>query len=513
LGLGEAVDNTSLEWKTGGAGNWFYQESVFMNGGDAARSGDVDDNQSTWLETTATGPGGIGFYWKVSSAKYDFLKFYVDGVVKNVIWGEEDWNTAPETYDFGGGTHTLRWEYTKNYSVSLGSDCGWIDNVFYYPIPLIITSPNGGEKWTKGETRNITWSSRENVGSTVRIDLYKGINLYKNIVASTINDGIYEWFIDAETQGIDYSIRISSGSLDDFSNNDFTIYGKYGLNITSPNGGEVWNQGEMRGIYWNNGYFPDSTVKIYLYRGGKYYTTISSSAPNTGDYSWYISVGSSASSYKIKIVSASNSSVYDYSDNNFYMNKNNFLVLRSPNGGEMWFKGETPQILWDSIGNVGSDVKIYLYRGGNYYRTITSSTPNDGSYDWPIDIDYSSKYYRIKIRSASNSTIYDYSDKYFYINPKGITLASPNGGESWFNRETRKIKWNSIGSVGSDVKINLYRSGRFYKTITSSTPNDGELDWYVDVVTSSSYCKVKVLSTSNYLIYDYSDNYFKLNKP
>jgi len=47
---------------------------------DAVQSGDIDDNQSTWMETTVVGPAEFTFWWKVSSEfNYDFLRLYVDG--------------------------------------------------------------------------------------------------------------------------------------------------------------------------------------------------------------------------------------------------------------------------------------------------------------------------------------------------------------------------------------------------------------------------------------------------
>ena len=74
--IGEAVDNTGLTWTTGGNANWASQTTVSYNGGDAAKSGTISHNQSTWVQTTVTGPGTLSFYWKVSSeSNYDYLRF------------------------------------------------------------------------------------------------------------------------------------------------------------------------------------------------------------------------------------------------------------------------------------------------------------------------------------------------------------------------------------------------------------------------------------------------------
>jgi hypothetical protein len=130
ISLGEAVDNTSLAWTTGGDANWYGQNTVYYYGGDAARSGAITHNQSSWIQTTVTGPGTLTFYWKVSSESgWDFLRFYIDGVEQTRISGEVNW--TQKTYSIASGSHTLKWAYTKDGSVSSGSDAGWLDYVVF----------------------------------------------------------------------------------------------------------------------------------------------------------------------------------------------------------------------------------------------------------------------------------------------------------------------------------------------------------------------------------------------
>gem|GEM_PF-4161740 len=92
------------------------------------------------------------------------------------------------------------------------------------------------------------------------------------------------------------------------------------------------------------------------------------------------------------------------------------LKVTRPNGGEKYQKGSTCYIRWNK-GNAGSYVNIYLYnKSGNSFLRITSKTRNDGSYSWRIPTSVAaSSQYKIRVRSTSNSSIYDYSDKYFTI--------------------------------------------------------------------------------------------------
>ncbi len=86
------------------------------------------DSQSCTMETTITGKTTVKFYWKVSSeASYDYLKFYIDGVLKHQIAGTAAW--AQKVYTVTTGSHTLKWVYAKDASVSSGSDTGWVDKL------------------------------------------------------------------------------------------------------------------------------------------------------------------------------------------------------------------------------------------------------------------------------------------------------------------------------------------------------------------------------------------------
>jgi hypothetical protein len=153
--LSEAVDNTSLTWTTGGDANWYGQNTVYYYGGDAAQSGDITDNQSSWIQTTVTGPGTLTFYWKVSSESgWDFLRFYIDGVEQMGISGEVDW--TQKTYSISSGSHTLKWAYTKDVSISMGSDAGWLDYVVFNPATVTYTLTATGDFNGDGITDIIT---------------------------------------------------------------------------------------------------------------------------------------------------------------------------------------------------------------------------------------------------------------------------------------------------------------------------------------------------------------------
>ena len=132
--LQDALDNTSLTF-TGDPGpsneQWYRVTNVSHDGVDSARSGTfVDTGSDSGFSTTVTGPGTISFWWKVSSQpNADLLYFFDNSSMKAYIGGEVDWEYRSFAVD--AGTHTLTWSYMKDYAVSQGSDCGWVDQVVW----------------------------------------------------------------------------------------------------------------------------------------------------------------------------------------------------------------------------------------------------------------------------------------------------------------------------------------------------------------------------------------------
>ncbi|MBC8471715.1 MAG: hypothetical protein H8D56_19820 [Planctomycetes bacterium] len=126
--LSQALD-TSLSFTTAGEADWFDQTAVAFFDGDAAQSGEILDNQESLMQTTVSGAGTLSFYWKVSSeGEYDFLEFYIDGVLQDRISGLVDWHQMTYTIT-DSSSHILEWRYFKDYSVSQGDDSGWVDLV------------------------------------------------------------------------------------------------------------------------------------------------------------------------------------------------------------------------------------------------------------------------------------------------------------------------------------------------------------------------------------------------
>ena len=127
----ESGDLTALDWQTSGHALWHVVSDIYNQGSYSAKSGDINDSQTSTLEITQDGPAGtISFYRKVSSeSNYDYLRFYIDDVELDQWSGNWDWSMF--SYPISAGQHTFKWSFTKDFSLSSGSDCGWIDDLIF----------------------------------------------------------------------------------------------------------------------------------------------------------------------------------------------------------------------------------------------------------------------------------------------------------------------------------------------------------------------------------------------
>lgn len=113
-------------------GTWTAATGSF-NGSLAAKSPAISHSGSTSISIALSSlqDGEISFWKKVSSEQnYDFLKFYINGTLKNQWSGTTDmWSQV--TYPVQAGNNIFKWEYMKDSGTSAGSDCAWIDDVVF----------------------------------------------------------------------------------------------------------------------------------------------------------------------------------------------------------------------------------------------------------------------------------------------------------------------------------------------------------------------------------------------
>ena len=270
------------------------------------------------------------------------------------------------------------------------------------------------------------------------------------------------------------------------------------ITVTQPNTGSDWSRGSTHTILWTTQGSTGASVVITLYRGSNVEKTISDATPNDGSYAWTLPTGlTAAADYKVRVQSTTVSAADDYSDT-FTISDPPAITVINPHTGTVWQMGSAYSIQWTKQGNTGSNVRIELYKGGSYQQTIHSSTSNIGLFSWTVGTKLTAgSDYQIRVKSTTVTAADDYSDYFTISDPPSITINAPNASSNWQKGSTHTIHWTPQGNTGSIVKIELFKSGTFLQTLSSSTANNSYYVWHISssLVAASDY-QVRVASTT-----------------
>src|SRR5207253_3043470 len=151
-----------------------------------------------------------------------------------------------------------------------------------------LTAPNGGEVWTVGESRTITWTTTGTIPN-VKLEYSKdNFTTPILIAASTTNTGSFAWTVPNDISAT-VKVRVADAAdstVNDVSDANFKIMAAFA--VSSPNGGEIWTVGATQAITWTTS-GTVANVKLEFSKDNfATVTVIAASAPNTGTYSWII---------------------------------------------------------------------------------------------------------------------------------------------------------------------------------------------------------------------------------
>lgn len=146
---------------------------------------------TSYLELTTFIPfdGKISFYYRIDSDQWgDYGKFYIDDVQQgyNLMGENSQWLTDSKLeFDVTAGTHTFKWEYSKDEGWYYGTDAFYVDNITFYENTnlynvyrrdiLTAEDPtNLAENLTEKELADTDWANED------------------------FADGIYQWGVSVE---------------------------------------------------------------------------------------------------------------------------------------------------------------------------------------------------------------------------------------------------------------------------------------------------------------------------
>jgi peptidoglycan/xylan/chitin deacetylase (PgdA/CDA1 family) len=381
-----------------------------------------------------------------------------------------------------------------------------------------VDSPDGGERLPIGSIHDITWTCTGTVND-VTIEYSIDNSSSWNVIAdNTTNDGHYAWTVpDNPSESCLIRVSETDGEPSDTSDSLFSIVIPASITLISPNGGESWEAGSMQSINWTStGMEEGEEVRIeYSTDSGTSWTNVGISTGESGSFSWR--VPDTPSEHCLLRISESDTDEgsTDISDFEFAIvpATSTTIYVTSPNGGETWEAGYYQNITWISTGSIGN-VKIeYSTDGGTSWTEISTSTENDGIYEWIIP-DNPSINCLIQVSEIDGDPV-DVSDIEFSIVSSSnatITVISPNGGETLAAESTHEITWTSTGTINSVIIEYSTDNGTSWTNIVTSTANDGSYIWPVPSV-SSKTCLLRITASDiDGDPSDMSDEVFEINE-
>jgi len=190
------------------------------------------------------------------------------------------------------------------------------------------------------------------------------------------------------------------------------------ITVTSPNGGEEWEQGSSHDITWTSYNFTDN-VKIELEMIDRHREILVPSTENDGSWQWDIPEDQPEDDWYVIIISnANDTDPWDASDEPFSIissNPEESITIISPNGGENWYQGNSYNITWTSSNYTGY-IQIDLLSAGILLETLATEIEDIGSWQWNIPEDQEiGDSFTISIFDPLDNIPIDESDDYFSI--------------------------------------------------------------------------------------------------
>lgn len=182
---------------------------------------------------------------------------------------------------------------------------------------IVVTSPNGGERWFAGETRTIEWTADDgfdHVQISYSLDGGETWNFISDVLAPPYS---YQWQLP-EISSASCAIKVTSltnPEVSDQSDSLFSI-GEPSISVLSPNGGELWVLGSQQTIRWESEYLSGYVRVEYSADNGNSWTIIVDNIQDSGELVWNVP-GETSFDNLIRISDVDSASITDQSNSSF----------------------------------------------------------------------------------------------------------------------------------------------------------------------------------------------------
>ncbi|MHB9030352.1 MAG: GPI anchored serine-threonine rich family protein, partial [Candidatus Latescibacterota bacterium] len=355
-----------------------------------------------------------------------------------------------------------------------------------------LTAPKGGEVWSAGSVRNITWTGSG--VATVNIGYSKDMGTTWLPITTNVDGatGSYSWTLPAEQIPACLLMISDSSNPSVFSKsgNVFSVVNSF-ITLTAPNGGESIKAKSMVNITWTSPGVDTVNIELSTNGGTSWVPVVSNVTGSTGSYLWQVPETLSQNCL-IRISDAGNAALNDRSNAAFGITSASprSITLLSPNGGEKVEFETYYSIRWSATFTDVITIEISFSDGTNWSR-ITQVSAASGSFNWLVPRPAGATC-RVRVIDTVDPTVSDTSDASFSIIPRvrSYTVTTPNGGEQLTGGSTENITWTS--SLADTVRIEFSPDGgSTWQALNAKYSGVRSFSWKVPDV-SSSNCLVRI---------------------
>lgn len=374
---------------------------------------------------------------------------------------------------------------------------------------LVLTVPRGGEVWSAGSTRTITWTSAG--VATVTIELSRDLGMTWTAIASGVaaSPGSYSWQVPDDQAACLIRIRdTADAGLASRTETPISIV-RAMLSLSAPNGGESLKGKSIFNIRWTSAGVEKIKIEYSIDNGSAWTLVASDISAPSGTYLWQAPQTVSQNCL-VRVTDTSNASLADRSDTVFSLVAADAgtIVLNTPNGGEKFLQGASLPIRWTAA-VVDTVVVSFSKDNGATWSTVARKAGAAGNHTWTTPAITSSQCH-IRVSDSANPQVSDMSDAPFSIGAQAasLTLGSFNGGT--YNAGVQaNIQWTAV--LVDSVRVEFSPDGGATWQVVNRAvrASNGGVTWKAPDI-SSSNCMIRVSDTKNPQLTDRSDPSFTI---
>jgi len=537
------IDTVRIDYTNDDGNNWFPLDTVNAAVGtypwivrdDVTNNAKIRIRDNNELAISQTSPNPFTIYrriinivtpnggeaWRIGTQKsITWTKSYVTGNVRidYSTDGGSNWLeiTPSVSANLGNYEWTVQNTPSTNCFVRISSldfptvrDTSSLAFSIYNPS-LIVTSPNGGEKWRVGTKYNITWQNNFVTNAKIEYSTNNGADWL--LVTSSVSGASqsYEWTIP-NTISQNCRVKVSDVSepgIFDISNAVFEIYNPF-VTVVSPNGGELWRAGSTQSIKWTSYFVTGDSVKIEFFDGNVWSIVADNIIGSSGQYDWVVKQNTLSTNCKIKISKMTEYGIYDESDSPFTVYYP-YVNLTSPNGGEALRVGRQEIIKWKAGYTNSLNIEYSTNSGTDWLLVANNVVPTDTIYNWTVP-NTESDSCKLRIYDNTATSVGDTSTNVFSIYKPFVTVIRPNGGERLRVGAVDSIRWNSKRVDAVSILLST-DNGLSWEPVVNSVGSVGYYAWTVPNKISTN-CKIQIRNANEPAMFDYSDAVFEIYQP